>query len=221
MRMDEAYSPGWFPDPSGRYELRYFGTSWTDHVSSAGVVTTSPLNHPAADAGSPPIPPGPLPPAGPPASVQPDAPPPAVTRQSVSPVLVLIGGAVMAIGALLPWETVSASIGFDTGTLASVKGTSEGAGPVVLIVGLVVALLAVLVLTSTIKRMAAGIATAVVTVVSLIFTFGNFSRISDDIDTAPSGVDATLGIGLILVVIASILVVIASIGLIRDKRRAT
>jgi hypothetical protein len=135
-------------------------------------------------------------------------------------VLVLIGGAVMAIGALLPWETASASIGFDTGTLASVNGTSEGAGPVVLIAGLVVALLAVLVLTSTIKRSAAGIATAVLTVVSLIFTVGNFSRISDDIDAAPSGVDANLGIGLILVVIASILVVIASIGLIRDKRRS-
>jgi hypothetical protein len=220
MTMDQAYSPGWFPDPSGRYELRYFGTSWTDQVSSAGVVTTSPLNHPAADAGSPPIPPGARPPAGPLASVQPDAAPPAVARRSASPVLVLIGGAVMAIGALLPWETASASIGFDTGTLASVNGTSEGAGPVVLIAGLVVALLAVLVLTSTIKRSAAGIATAVLTVVSLIFTVGNFSRISDDIDAAPSGVDANLGIGLILVVIASILVVIASIGLIRDKRRS-
>lgn len=35
-----AAPPGWFADPSGRHEIRYWdGTSWTDHVANGGVVT--------------------------------------------------------------------------------------------------------------------------------------------------------------------------------------
>lgn len=34
----------WKPDPTGRHELRYWdGTSWTDHVSDAGVSVSDPL----------------------------------------------------------------------------------------------------------------------------------------------------------------------------------
>jgi uncharacterized protein YxjI len=29
--------PGWYPDPSGAHELRYFDGSWTEHVSDKGV----------------------------------------------------------------------------------------------------------------------------------------------------------------------------------------
>ncbi|GAB3271378.1 AIM24 family protein [Microbacterium lacusdiani] len=48
---------GWFPDPTGHAELRWWdGTAWTEHVSTGGVVTTAPLT-PAqtapADAGAP------------------------------------------------------------------------------------------------------------------------------------------------------------------------
>ena len=32
---------GWYPDPQGRYEQRYFdGVAWTSHVSTGGTVTT-------------------------------------------------------------------------------------------------------------------------------------------------------------------------------------
>lgn len=35
---------GWFPDPTGHAELRWWdGTSWTEHVASGGVVSTAPL----------------------------------------------------------------------------------------------------------------------------------------------------------------------------------
>src|ERR1700722_6410245 len=34
---------GWYPDPTGVNQLRYFDTQWTDHVSDGGVASTSPL----------------------------------------------------------------------------------------------------------------------------------------------------------------------------------
>jgi hypothetical protein len=36
---------GWFADPTGRHELRYWGgSSWTEHVSDGGVVSADPLS---------------------------------------------------------------------------------------------------------------------------------------------------------------------------------
>ncbi len=36
--------PGWYPDPSGRFDHRYFdGTTWTEHVSRGGVADTAPV----------------------------------------------------------------------------------------------------------------------------------------------------------------------------------
>jgi hypothetical protein len=44
-----AYTPtpavpaGWYADPAGRYELRYWdGSQWTEHVSRAGQQYTDP-----------------------------------------------------------------------------------------------------------------------------------------------------------------------------------
>lgn len=35
---------GWHPDPSGRYQLRYWdGTRWTEHVSTEGTTGTDPI----------------------------------------------------------------------------------------------------------------------------------------------------------------------------------
>jgi hypothetical protein len=35
--------PQWYPDPSGRHELRYWeGSSWTGHVSDQGVTSLDP-----------------------------------------------------------------------------------------------------------------------------------------------------------------------------------
>lgn len=39
---------GWYPDPEGRHEHRYWdGSSWTDQVSDAGAVSSAPLGAPA------------------------------------------------------------------------------------------------------------------------------------------------------------------------------
>jgi uncharacterized protein YxjI len=36
--------PNWYPDPSGRHELRYYdGTTWTEHVSSSGRQSVDPI----------------------------------------------------------------------------------------------------------------------------------------------------------------------------------
>jgi hypothetical protein len=39
-----ADGPGWYPDPSGGYDHRYWdGTAWTEHVSRGGVASTAPV----------------------------------------------------------------------------------------------------------------------------------------------------------------------------------
>ena len=48
---------GWWPDPSGRHELRYHdGTAWSEHVSDRGAVSRDPVDSPR-----PPVPPPPPP----------------------------------------------------------------------------------------------------------------------------------------------------------------
>ena len=43
-RYDPSAPSGWYADPLGRGEHRFWdGSSWTDHVSTAGVVSQSPL----------------------------------------------------------------------------------------------------------------------------------------------------------------------------------
>jgi hypothetical protein len=223
MTGSHTSGPGWYPDPSGFHQLRYYsGAMWTDQVSNAGVVTTVPLTQPtvASVAVAQPVAPATWPPAGyaayPPYGVvgAGAAGWPAVNRvKTTGPVLVLVGGVLMALGTLFPWETVSVP-SFYSGTLADVKGTSEGAGPVALVAGLVAALLAVLILIGTTGRRKTGIATLVISAASLPFVFGNYSAISKDIDGAPSGVIANIGIGLIFAVIGGILAAIASISVI-------
>jgi hypothetical protein len=40
---DSGVPAGWYADPSGRYELRYWdGSAWTEHVSRAGQQFTDP-----------------------------------------------------------------------------------------------------------------------------------------------------------------------------------
>ncbi len=44
--MSEAatWPPGWFPDPTGRHDHRWWdGAAWTAHVADAGIATVDPL----------------------------------------------------------------------------------------------------------------------------------------------------------------------------------
>jgi hypothetical protein len=48
---------GWYPDPRGRHEHRYFdGTTWTDHVADDGRGSMDAVNAPSAPSGPPPTP---------------------------------------------------------------------------------------------------------------------------------------------------------------------
>ncbi len=100
---------GWFPDPLGRHEARYWdGNAWTAHVSDAGQVTTDPLfaeadhaapAHADVQAGHPePQPAPPATPQTPPAYV-PAAVPVAPPKSNKTPLL--IGAAVLAVVAIV------------------------------------------------------------------------------------------------------------------------
>ena len=42
-RADAVGPAGWYADPAGRFELRYWdGTAWTEHVSRGGQQSTDP-----------------------------------------------------------------------------------------------------------------------------------------------------------------------------------
>ncbi len=36
-------TPGWYPDPNGQHQFRYFNGVWTDQVSDNGVVSSAPI----------------------------------------------------------------------------------------------------------------------------------------------------------------------------------
>ena len=45
--MSQGPAAGWYPDPLGRHEHRYFdGSVWTSHVADAGRAAEDPLSPP-------------------------------------------------------------------------------------------------------------------------------------------------------------------------------
>ena len=43
VQPESTVPAGWYADPSGRYELRYWdGNQWTEHVSRGGQQSTDP-----------------------------------------------------------------------------------------------------------------------------------------------------------------------------------
>jgi uncharacterized protein YxjI len=47
MSATSGNEAGWYPDPGGRHEFRYWdGTAWTEHVANRGQQSTDPVNGP-------------------------------------------------------------------------------------------------------------------------------------------------------------------------------
>jgi hypothetical protein len=150
-------------------------------------------------------------------------PAPPVDRSRRRAVMVLIGGALMAVGAVLPWETASIS----GHTIKSEAGTSVGSGSIVLVAGGIIALLAFLFLNGTLTRKIAT-ATLVLSGLGLVLTWANFSSISDDIDRAKessansiAGVEGSLGIGILMALVGCGMALVVSILLMRQKQVAS
>jgi hypothetical protein len=56
--MTAETPPGWYADPMGRFDHRYWnGTTWTDHVSRGGAQSTDALSAPTVSEPTAPIPP--------------------------------------------------------------------------------------------------------------------------------------------------------------------
>jgi Protein of unknown function (DUF2510) len=124
---------GWFPDPTGRHEFRYWtGTAWSHQVSDRGQVGVDPptmppladllVPEPVSPTISSPVPPPPPPGAAPGAATEgalpmppPPPPPPAPPPPKVEPAIVwgtVIGAVIAGVSAFLAW--------FDFGGLLSV-----------------------------------------------------------------------------------------------------
>lgn len=190
---------GWYPDPSIGNVSRYWdGSAWTDHTANpvGAAPYGSAVSTPVAAAGS-------------------------GDAAKKWGVVVLIGGVLMALGALLPWETASIA----GSEIANVKGTSAGSGNTVLVSGVVIGILAVLVLNHTVKWKA-SIATLVLSVIGLLLVSANASSIDDDIQKVKSAsaggfikVEADTGIGLGLAIIGCLMALVGSILLMRAARK--
>lgn len=80
MAAPDAWPPGWFPDPTGRHDHRWWdGAAWTAHVADAGVAATDPLTSPPGTASD-----RVLPPVGPTPEVRPASDPVAIAALAVS-----------------------------------------------------------------------------------------------------------------------------------------
>jgi hypothetical protein len=101
--------PGWHPDPTRRFELRYWdGTRWSDHVAtSGGWRGTDPVGSGAPPAAAP----GPgygARDGGQPYGASPYAQPAARARSGRTPSwFAIAGGAAAIVGTLLPWLSAS------------------------------------------------------------------------------------------------------------------
>ncbi len=224
----DTVAPGWHSDPLGQHDWRYWdGAVWTEHVSDAG---RTPQPAPVAPSSTPyaVLPPGAQASSSLPSVSLPSVSLPSVVaglskaatgRARTSAVVALVGGVLMALGAILPWEVVTVN----GAIVESVKGLSEGAGGLTLGAGLVVGLLAVLFLNGTLGRRSA-VAMISISAVALVFVMGNFMAISNDIDQAAGAgvdgfvaVDATLGMGIILAILGGLVAIAASVMVLLSK----
>lgn len=119
----------------------------------------------------------------------------AVSR--TGPVISLVGAALVVLGALMPWATLSTAFGS-----VSIPGT-EGDGEIVLILGVVIAVLATLELTRQ-PRLGLRIGVGVCAGIALLIGLIDFSSITDHIRTEnlEAGV-ASVGAGLYAVLLGA------------------
>jgi hypothetical protein len=139
MTESVRWPPGWFPDPTGQHDHRWWdGAAWTEHVADAGVAGRAPLT-PSA------------PPSGPPAA-RPGADRAARPTSSDPVAGIALGVAILALpvallpglGLIVPIAAVALAFIARSRVRASGRG-GDGAALAALVIGIVALVLALLI----------------------------------------------------------------------------
>jgi hypothetical protein len=207
--MSDPQTPaGWQPDPTRRYQYRYWdGSGWSDQVSTQGsqqrdplgAQLTPPIENVAAQS--------PAPPGAPFYNV--DSP----QKPSSTAVKVLIfgGAGALAIGSLLPW--VKASVGLFTVT----RNGTDGDGVITLIIAGLAALLYLVIKPRPAAEWVAvalgGVAGAIA-----VYDIADVANRAQELAASDSTVSASIGFGLIVAAIGAAAVVVGGIIGINEPR---
>ena len=215
MSLPMISGPGWYPDPNNSGIVRYWtGRSWSGERAWDGSawIDTAPIGAPGPAAG----------PVAGPAPIAGAAKPSVRVRNRV--LLVIAGAAVMIIGCVLPWATQSNGL-----SSVTVQGTSAGGGQVSIVLGLGIIALCGLFLGGIVGRWS-NIFSLLLGILALVICVANMSNVSDVIDQekrdpglADSSAGTHFGAGLLILLIGSIVVVVASLLAhlaVRRERRA-
>jgi hypothetical protein len=227
MTAEPSVSAGWYRDPAGRYEERWWnGATWTGHVRGPLTLNTASLvPSPAPRPDEPPTDPvgvplsmmtqaPPVDPRAPSSATAPRAAAPAPRAGASShaspllrwatPVLVCVyGGAVLvALGAFLPWVKAEA------GVFSATKSGIEGDGVFTLLLAVVIVVCFTLIKSPRAAGIAAlslGAATGVVAAYELFDISSKAEAISTGLD-----VSASPGVGLLLTGLAACAIVVGA-----------
>lgn len=122
-------APEWRPDPTGRFEHRYWdGTKWTDDVSNAGVASTDPYAGPTDAAPPSPTDPTLTPPAPDPTAVQAPAEPTATWPAPPPPSFPPAAGTAAAVASAGSKKGLMIGVGLLVAAAAVVAAIAMGGG---------------------------------------------------------------------------------------------
>jgi Protein of unknown function (DUF2510) len=196
--------PGWLPDPTGRFQYRYWdGTNWSASVSRQGSTESDPIT-----STQPPSMQAPPPVASPPRQATTVEP-----RSTGVKIVVFVGVGVLALGSLLPWVKASA------GGFTVTKNGIDGDGVLTLILAGLAALLFGVIkprnVAAIVTLILGGLAGAIA-----VYDIADISQKAHDLSTTSVDVSATVGVGLILAALASVVIVVGAIMGISESGRA-
>jgi len=214
-----SFTTGWYPDPADPRVSRFWtGAQWAGERfwDGSGWVDRAPLGPtPWPASGTSGYQPG----GGTPGAVNQwggvvgPTPRPALSPRIRNRVFAtLIGAACIVIGALLPWA--SQNNGFATSTI---DGTSAGGGQISIVIGLIIGVLAALFLAGTIGRRST-VGTLVLGALVVVIAVANLANLEDIIKKeadvpglSGTGAGTQAGAGLLVLLVGSSVVVVASI----------
>ena len=215
----------WLPDPTGRFQYRYWdGSQWSAAVSRQGSQETDLLSSqpPPPQATPPPPPVGAVAPAPPPwPDSTPGPPSPAWAGATSAPAEwsgglragVLLSAAVLLVGSCLTWVKATA------GPFSATKGGLSGDGRITIAIAIAVGLIFLLVRQRNVV-VALTIVGGVLAAGTSLYDIADIKHRASDLSTSTLSVQATIGVGLILCAIAGVALLIMGLVARAEARRA-